>query len=720
MPTTTSIALDTWANFETINLRVVPTVDTWETSTIAVTGRVQFGGNWHDIHDLVLDPTGNIYWGKIFGLEEGTAYPIEITWTRTATDDGEVLETVITTTTTTTRSSPVSPDSSFVYMSPTGNDLTGTGGYAHPYKTPVESVSALGTGGTLIMKNGIYGPAVANGTYTFSEATWGVTSRSGTALAYKTIRAETPGQVVISGAQRINGLSWTKHATRIYWADYSSFMKTTVTKEAPRFVRRVSSGNILYLYGGLDSSSGSNIGINTGTLTLEGFAIDWTNNRIYIRLASTDSDSAPVDDMYEASYRQNGLRFSSCDFWIVDGLKEEMFGWIIPGASQYLSAQTAAYTHRIYNCDDHVTRNCTFTACLARFEAGGVRNTLEDSTVTVNDPLGKLLANPWSATLHGYGHSSANAFNAVHCDDVGDQLVIRRNTIEKADACIVANSSDTATFRFVDIYENTFNWCGDDSIEIDTSGADGSGINCAVFHNTFYYVNNMISLSPFNPGPVWFFGNIGQECGLFYHFKIGQALVSDGSVNSIGHKLIYNNTIYTSVGADDGNCFHFNGGAGNVQLINNILRGSGDRYISDGGTNDYQQPNIIKTNAFYLPVPHASPFMHLANGYATEALYAAAALAADGFIVSGNLVGSDPFPNGFGGTLLPALATMGTRIKGITTIAGDANGVPLGATRTGRFETFAYPEANAASPPPTDTGARLRVEVTVSGSLRIE
>ena len=713
MPTTTALTPTIYANYHSAAIKLDFVDDTWEASTVAVTGRVLVGGVWHDTHDFLLDDAGaDTYWGRIFGLDEGVTYKVEITLTRTASDDGEVLETVQDIETFTTRSSPESADSAFIYIAPTGNDSTGTGEYHKPYKTLKKAAQSITNtaGATIIMKNGTYDRSNYTsgsdlfGAYNDAYTNWDLAAANGTSQivgtsgAYKTIRAETAGAVNITGKKLITIASgdWTRHAANIYRADFSSYMDTT-NKTASRWLRKESDGTMLYHCAHLttNASTGDGTWLSLANQSLECWVIDWTNNRIYVR---TPTDDPPASGTYSTGYEHGKCSYiQDCQYLIIEGLTFEMFGSIAgTGTNDYSSATLTGPTARgglvLYSGNSNVVvRNCDFNqATWTPSWAGGSNSliTFEDGSSTGHnwwDQYDVGATDLVSSSTWGSIKSTTNEdfLSGLASTVASSQIVIRRWTYIGGDDCISLNN--TVGHTALDMYECSATNIFDGAFE--ANEANGILKNCAFWHNTFTNCLYSFRFTSLTSGPVWVIGNYGTDCGVFNTLYIGGR--SAGAASD-AHTLVYNNTLLTQTrnNPQSGSSLNLGFGTGRLKLINNVLSHP-FYYIGDAGDESYTATNELTNNCIWSPYS-APKWMYDATEYATQAAYIAAA-GADATL-SGNVY-INPYPDGIGSSLDADLLTYATEIKGITTIAANSLGVPYygRVIPIGRFPKFAYP-----------------------------
>ncbi len=717
MSTTTTLTFSSQPNYHSISLSVeFEQDDDWEASTVVMSGRVQVEGVWFDIHDLVPQAQGElVYYGRIFGLQEGTDYPVEITWTRTADDNGEILETVQTTETVTTRTSPTETVSDRCHVAPSGGSNLNSGVDPSP-------TAAGGSGPKNTIRDAaFFGDQIAlvPGTYTdttldFDDDTDGPhsphTAWSGTDGAYKSIVAIN-GAVVISGGRAMGG-SWTRAADSVYYHTLTGFTKTGASTNGPGLIRReTESGSatrlseyyVLHLYSSVAT-------LTTGAFG-EGFVVDWTNSRIYVR---TPADDGPSTTQYVASAPVDAaMVLTNCDYVIIDGLNFDMFAQCLSGGTDS-STHTTKGALTLNSCTNIVIRNCTFTV-------GGIvigdqcsKITIEDCTFTDYDPWARvedLVPTITTAFWTEYKESVRNERSGILAGaGEAQQLVVRRCTFNGQWTSLNLEGGSGADY--CDIYENTFTRNFDDTIECDGSGGSdlASGrTNGAFWHNTFEDVGSPFSFSPFQIGPAWCIAN---HCVDYWLSALGPVRKGSNSdsipARGDGWLFFYNNTCYNSLrhvsGTTAGNhCWISNRAQSNSRYINNIFVGTGRRYTDHSiGTLVWSgnNPDVLFTNnAFYTTF--ATPVWKWDDAYPLdyntwEELNAAVTDLQ--LQMTGNVGGTNPFPNGIDGGLHPLMRTFATDIKGITTIAAN-DGVPFGVRKPiGYFNSFAYPSERIRIP----------------------
>jgi hypothetical protein len=471
----------------------------------------------------------------------------------------------------------------------------------------------------------------------------------------------------------------------IYYAEFSAFMDTT-NKRASRWVKVESGpsiGKLLYLYGDLTTdqtvySAGSWKAIRNGTR--EGFLIDWTNNRIYVRVPL--GAGSPPDARYSCGWHQGeALDLSACDYLILEGITLEMFGSIEQsGGGQYFSTVLTAASRgglRLYDCTNVVVRNCAFNQGTVANGNSPTQShmaiTIEDCTFSGHDWWSQLYTNPlvsnktW-ATIKSTPNEDYTVMFQV--GDVTTQLVIRRCDFTGCDDGLSLNS--TTGNNDCDIYENTFTNMFDGAVE--ANSADSILRNTAFWHNTFTNCLYAFRFTALTNGPAWVVGNYGTDCGVFNTLYIGMPNVGQPSD---AHTLVYCNTLLSETANDpaSGSSWNLGLGTGRVKLINNVLEHAA-HYFGDNGTSGYDSaiPNIVAKNCFYSPYP-APRWRYNNTAYAYEADYLGAT-ASTYMTLSGNVY-IDPYPPSGGGALDSQLVGVASPIRGITNIAADSAGNPL-------------------------------------------
>lgn len=793
MPAATTFTLTLTGNYHRapVKLAYTEAATGWTANTVTVTGQYRANQQWFEMHDFLKDGPGNAtYWSSIFGLQEGTAYPVSVRWLRKSSHDNSILEDLITTGSVTTLTSPRSGSGDAVYVHPDGDDTSGDGSYDDPYKTIVKAATVIGAGGHIVLKNGTY----SRDDYTFGNTSqWQISNMDGTSGAYKTVRPETPGGVTITGKKLLAGLSWTQHGsfTNIWWAPFTNaadFIDTDATPDlAPIFIRNELTGNILWLYDllaptlaienvtlsdsnttytittsavhGLSANNPCNISgivadpegnmesdLNRGglpvlsapttttfkitaisgtasgtyssggqitpqappamehdTLDIEGFAIDWTNERIYIRQKAARAGTAPASGEYSASFYSWAMRFVNCSYLIIEDLIFDMFGGVArEGSTQYGidndDGMTAGGLGIFTTSDDVVVRRCTFNRCVMTVELDCDRVTIEDNIFTQQNHAAHLLSTPFDRWYKDriYSQNTNECYDIDLSNNAGQQTIVRRNTFAGTHWCMVC-LTQLAYNNNSDFYENVASNLTGDMFRFDSSGTPGNLQNSAFWHNTATDVLSFMDCSTLFSGPCWVIGN---KVIRYYEFPI-----QHGDNPSAGWLLAYNNTfwsdrvlsgLYTDNSDGPVQWFSSAGGSNAInryRAINNVYVSTNDRYIAHESSGAVTSPGInITTNAFYTS--DSDPEWHFhGTEYQTEAAMTGGMTAAtDVYTISGNRYATNPFPDGITGDIAAPLRRAATRIKGISMIAADANGNRIGEPgHIGYFENFRYP-----------------------------
>jgi hypothetical protein len=795
-PPLSAVTIAPAENYHTIHLKIEfdPPANV-PASTPHVTGSYLRKGRWVKFHPALLDAKGDdILYTVLFGLDEDTTYPVKLEFTRTIDATGAIIERQTFHRVHKTRKSPVSTTSPRIYVatngsnSNTGANPTDSPAGTGPKKTIPNALAALvsaGSGGEVVLLNGTYDHEV----WDFSSATdTTISGIDGTATAYRTIRAQNEGMAVITGRKLLNVTAspvtipggWTQHPTisEIWYTDFSDFVDAGFNPDqAAGLMRNETTGNALFLYYHLTTDQGADSqwqSMEQGTL--EGWLVDWTNSRLYVRQVGSGATSAPPDGQYSASINLNRLLdLVSCDYLILDGLAFDMCrsgqqSRVAIASSQsdggtpakvrfttsggvphqlavtdtvqisghsvtaYDGSRTVtnvvdadtfdvnvtfttggsggsadpqygtrlvngAAALRLSSCTNVVVRNCTFTlAGLVSSDSGNSLLTIEDNSFTGQDLFGKFIGTAttlnqltmWNPVKDAGRNEISDILLNQHG---GNQTVVRRNTFSSGWFGI--NASGTAGNENNDYYENDFTDYLDSAMGFEGFGTSSGNTNAAAWHNQIDGSFSAGDIYPFARGPFWLIANRIKNL-TFNSLRKGADTDATpiGSETGCGHLLVYHNTLWTEYQDSQGSSqglhpwITFNG-QGNTVWMNNILSGTGNRYIADYGFNPpsaHRRPISFITNAFYTT---ASPAYWTWRGsippnYGTEAAFLIALAALDddetlSMTMIGNIYGhgangTKPFPNGINGGLNAALEDIATQIDGVTEIAGDASG----------------------------------------------
>lgn len=124
--------------------------------------------------------------------------------------------------------------SSTVYISPTGNDTTGTGTYANPWLTIDKAMTAIAANGRVILKNGTY-TAGTGGFINQHASAQNLTIPAGTGSNYTIFQAETPFEVYIDQSSALYYGSTLYITSARIWLDGLSFRHDVTPQELAPF-----------------------------------------------------------------------------------------------------------------------------------------------------------------------------------------------------------------------------------------------------------------------------------------------------------------------------------------------------------------------------------------------------------------------------------------------------------------------------------------------------
>jgi hypothetical protein len=596
----------------------------------------------------------------------------------------------------TTRRTPQPGDRSIKYISPSGNDTTGNGLRATPYKTLGKAASVAGIGGTIILLDGEY--TVANG-YDFHNQSSDfslINNWDGTAAAYNSIRAENKWGAVISGKLPLSG-TWNASGTaRVYYHTLTGFTETGDATRAPFHIRRerlngAVDPQVLHCYGSIAD-------LLTGTWG-EGFCIDWANGRIYVRKSADEADVAPTTNPVQ--YNAAGPFFwlfapVNMAFCIVDGIHFDMSGQVdrngvsADDSDDALNSQGVIIT----GCTDFVFRNCKFTQATVRTNTGNScdRLTFEDCEFEGWDPWAHFSLSPnvgqaadFFNEIYSVTQLNKTTMLAVQNGGANSQLVVRRCTFTAGFEAISVSSGSGMDAS--DYYENTISEILANCLTADGSvgpPVESGSTNSAAWNNTFDDFVYGVSLSPFGIGPFWVISNTftGYING---PFRKGPQQLVDDPEDGMGWTFFYHNLTYTAYaheGGAAGGLFLWgpNISQGNSRYANNIRIGTGDLYMTnvDGViTWPETDPDVSFVSDSWYTTAADPEWRWDQDEHETEEIMAGIVPDAQ-LIVTGNQYGVNPYLSGFPGPLNPAI-NAATAIPGITNVLADPNGMPFGS-----------------------------------------
>src|SRR4030042_726818 len=110
------------------------------------------GGTWKTAPDMYADRTDTEYRGSIFWLDANTSYEVRVT----LSDPDSVSGSNPISGSTTTRNDNPAIGGNYYYVATTGNDSTGDGTLAKPWKTIQKAASSVSAGATVLVRGGTY------------------------------------------------------------------------------------------------------------------------------------------------------------------------------------------------------------------------------------------------------------------------------------------------------------------------------------------------------------------------------------------------------------------------------------------------------------------------------------------------------------------------------------------------------------------------------------
>lgn len=557
VPLAVSVSADVKSTTAGLVATLTGDVDTTATVTATLDGEAT--ATWYRI------PYTTTWATSLFGLTPGASATLVVTATRGA-------ETATSTSTITARADnwwqqPIKGP--IVWIAPLGNDTTGTGTYAAPYRSINKGWAVLkakpnyGKGGAVGLQTGTYYGTgyLDGGEYATPDSMYHLVGEPG---------------VIVSGVDEnaLAGLVWT--ATGI-----NGVYKT-------RYLAADSVGTIIMGSHTLHKCT-SRTEILTGTGT--GAAGAWTYNAYSWYTNGTDSlyvrynGSAPPAAAYIAirsnllSVFDKYIRITNIAFQYAGGGTGNGIaikvgaGSAWNGTGAVIDSCSFAHTTReaIYafdpagvTCDSVVVADCGFQSYAYEMGYTATKGRLEESMTPIgSDGSGWMVTRNtitgWGGGIH---HNGSGAWGSTLTNDW-------------------------------DICDNTISLTGDDAVEFDGAYAR----NTKFYRNTISGCNNAVSLAPIYGGPVFILYN--QLRGYDYWGLTGGAFkLGTGDLGtSCGQALIANNTCFGDSLATAAYSIFDVGAFSHKHFLNNIFQSSG--YCIYIGSASYVAGSTMDYNLYW-------------------------------------------------------------------------------------------------------------------------
>jgi len=538
---TVPTGLTVTANFNTLNLRVwlicdenhtaIATVRYWKTAD---------GPSQADVgHPLILDATNNQLNGKIFWLEEGVSYTVEVTVDdpRDGTNGQTVWNSTIA-----TRATPVPPSGlQQVFCGPSGVDNTNCGGAGNPCRTIQYAHDKLpATGGEIMVQSGTYDESV-----TLSKSAPVGSMYVVTGLGFS-------NSVTMNAGTLLPSTGWSAYTgpgveSGIWVRDYtlpvtSSELRVVIQGNTVRLHRRET----------LDEMKVQNPPPHTWPV--ERFFYDAAGHKLYVRLANGGQPGSGV----------NAVRVAERDVaFTVKGARWYLRNLNVKNYNAYAIKLGTLPSGPSNWATDAVVDDCRVS------QLGGAGVYVNEGTTgcliqntTTSDPK----IDSW-----GYDAGKTRAEEDVtgfHW--VGSNVVIRHCTVTGTFDGIQenGNGTDPVWGRDSDVHDNVIGPVADDGLEFEV----GSNINIAAWSNVVKAANHGFAGVPVYIGPTYVMYNDLVNCE--------DAGIKSGGGSS-GWVAFYHNTI-TSTEKNFPAMHDVGGTWGNQHYLNNILVGVRDYPATQG------------------------------------------------------------------------------------------------------------------------------------------
>lgn len=574
----------------------------------------QKDGIWRQGTELRKRYDADEYYANCFNLREATAYPVRVTL-RLRDAAGVMVREYVQHYSTTTLSSATPQSSETIFYVDTVNGTTsgggGTGTLANPFKWFNDRSWVAGD--TIRVING----NMAGATTAQSR----IRNRAGTATNWIKIEP-CPAELLPGGADpRIHNEKaldgpWTDEGGGAFSMDITSLLASP-TGDTLGLVYDSTVGEHLYPFKSRANFDAAAIGDGTGywidnsDSTNPAYA-DGTDV-LYVRLAS---GIEPTSGQLKAA-RGNGLFIQSTKYLVIDGLTVEYCGTrsqsngSMGGAGIRFDDQETGVS-----LDYVVTRNCsfdhnTYDITFVDVTGAGVNRTLiEDNEFTFEGPWPHFFGGfdyiagsaPYVQT-DSWSHAKSSAWEtgAINATGSHNGVTTRRNTCTGKQYIIASGSNGDGTnakhFHSEDDYVTE---CWDDGLG--DIGENSEMINAAFIRPRVVDAITLMSLAPYNAGPVWV---ISPSIDGFIHYPLKLGDQAASADDSHGPKIIVN--MSAKAKGDTSNeifgCQYLLGGHSGLEVYNAVYHS----YQSGGVGDDLywiQQTNDTPAN-YNVETPNA-------------------------------------------------------------------------------------------------------------------
>ncbi len=511
--------IEVFGNFHTAGIIAKLPQDMAPASIGGMRGYLNVGGKWQPVQDLVQVGAFDWFASSLFWLKPASTYQVKVV----------VLGTTGQTNVTwygegTTRSEPVVRETAAkVYVATTGDD-THAGTLEQPFKTLKHAFETMQPGRTIVVREGRYFEGDLEFVCKGNEA------------APLIVRAYPGERVVLDGSDQgaLAASAWQAEEAGIYGYPFDSDVgcASVIGKHDGKVLRVFPVKTLDELRKRtINDPSGNQLGGPFGKLGIEA-AIFFDGARAHLWVPG------PIND-YEIHipHWHRGINIDTRNSVKIEGLEFWHYG-------------KGGYSTAIYarNANDLLIQKCTFVLddCQIFLKGNSDRVTVQDCTFR-----DYLMSWPFGYMKNESGISGMYEGGSVNVDAVfsGRGLVYRRNHVEGLfdGARFTPFIVDEARTQETDVYQNTFDGCIDDFIEL-----DGFSRNVRVFDNFMIRSLSGISIAQALDGPTYIVYNVLGNCGMVpaaqreenygYPFK-----TNGGPGDDIGSGPVYfyHNTAYT-------------------------------------------------------------------------------------------------------------------------------------------------------------------------------
>lgn len=449
------------ATFHNVGIQVNYSGDANKNATAALEANIN-GAGFNTVHRLSR-VGNNRFVGTVFSVAPSTNVQVRVTFS----DPDGVLNGVQTASIITRSEQVPVSNGGKIHVATTGNDNTGNGSVASPYKTLQKAVDVVMPGNTIAIHVGIY--------HEFAEIAYKNTATASTPI---TITNAGDGTVIFDGTDQSfnNPAAWTSEGDNLY----------SITLNDTYYIGV--DGNRLWRYETLADLQNNIYNTNGGFCSVA------ATSKTYLRLPN---NAVPAGHQITVSTLKRAVDIFESKNIIIKGITFKNFNGTNEGAHSS-AIQIAEESYQVWITD------CVFENMQTAIRLEGY---VEDLVVMENEFSDQgITALDWDNVKDVQWWLERGALYITNDGYTGRGTIFYKNNVhEMFDGVKIVGSEDdfTAYATNSDVEENTFYLLSDDGVEV-----DGFACNVRINNNRFENLLVGVSVAPAQAGPVYIIRNL--------------------------------------------------------------------------------------------------------------------------------------------------------------------------------------------------------------------